>query len=156
MLDAIQNFVERYLTPATGAGAESDARRVQLATAALLFEMTRMDYKVRPEERQEVAALVKTEFGLSDEETRDLVSLAEERVRQSTSYFEFTSLLNREFTAEQKVKVIENLWRVAYADGDLDKYEEHLVRKIADLLYVPHRDFIAAKLRVSRTSPAGG
>jgi uncharacterized tellurite resistance protein B-like protein len=76
------------------------------------------------------------------------VSLAEEAAHHATSDYEFTSLINKGFTPEQKVKVVEHLWEVAFADRELHKYEEHLVRRIADLLYVSHTDFIAAKHRV--------
>ncbi|HDH50110.1 MAG TPA: TerB family tellurite resistance protein, partial [Nitrospirae bacterium] len=76
-----------------------------------------------------------------------LLTLAEQEVKRATDYYEFTSLINRGFTYEQKVKVVEHLWEVAFADDTLDKYEEHMVRRIADLIYVSHKDFIEAKLR---------
>jgi len=79
-----------------------------------------------------------------------LLQLAEEEIWKATGYYEFTSLINKGFTYEQKVKVIEHLWEVAFADAELDKYEEHMVRKIADLIHVEHKDFIDAKLRVKK------
>ena len=86
-------------------------------------------------------------FGLSEEETRKLVQLAELEADRATSYYEFTSLINNTFTLDKKIKVVEMMWCVAFADNEMEKYEEHFVRKIAELLYVPHQDFIAAKLR---------
>jgi uncharacterized tellurite resistance protein B-like protein len=76
--------------------------------------------------------------------------MAEDEVWKSTGFYEFTSLINKGLTYEEKVKVIEYLWEVALVDTHLDKYEEHTVRKIADLIYVAHEDFIEAKLRVKK------
>ena len=74
-------------------------------------------------------------------------ALAAEEARLATDYFQFTSLINKSFSAEQKVQVIEYLWQVAYADGHLDAHEQHFMRKIADLLYVSHADYVGAKQR---------
>ena len=78
----------------------------------------------------------------------DLISMAEQERNDATDYHQFTSLINKNFTAQQKVKIVECLWQVAFADGALHEHEEHLVRKIAELIYVPHRAFINAKHRV--------
>jgi uncharacterized tellurite resistance protein B-like protein len=75
--------------------------------------------------------------------------MAEEERSESTDYYQFTSLINGNYTLEQKVCLVELLWRIAYANENLHQYEEHLVRKIADLLYVPHSAFIAAKFRAN-------
>lgn len=145
VLDAIQKFFERNLAaPATKSGQE---HRLRVATAALLIEMTRMDQNIKDVERDRVMHAIRTKFDLTEAETAELLRLAEVEAKDATDYYQFTSLINRGFTPEQKVRVIEHLWRVAYADGHLDRYEEHLVRKIADLLYVPHATFIAAKHR---------
>jgi uncharacterized tellurite resistance protein B-like protein len=87
-------------------------------------------------------------FSLSSAETEELAKLAEQEAGDAVSLYQFTALINRHFAASDKVRVIEMLWQVAYADGKLDRYEEALVRKIAELIHVPHRDFIQAKLRV--------
>lgn len=146
MIDAIRKFFERQI----GAGADpgrSDVRRVQIATAALLFEMMRMDEQLHDTERATAVDAVRRTLGVSEAETAELLQLAEAEAHQATDYFQFTSLINQSFTPEQKEHVVEQLWRVAYADGNLHRYEEHLVRKIAELIYVPHSAFIAAKLR---------
>jgi uncharacterized tellurite resistance protein B-like protein len=106
-----------------------------------------MSTDVTDEERETVRRAVQDKFDLGPEETAELLRLAEEEARDATDYYQFTSLINQHFTPEQRVRLIEHLWRVAYADGDLHVYEEHLVRKIADLIHVPHKAFIAAKLR---------
>lgn len=147
MLKAIREFFEtRMQTPSDAPDGEHALR---LATAALLVEMSRQDETVHAVEREAVVAGIGRKFGLPEAEAEALAALAESEVRESTDYHQFTSLINRGFSPEQKVRVIELLWQVAYADGRLDPYEEHMVRKIADLIYVPHSAFIAAKLRVT-------
>ena len=76
-----------------------------------------------------------------------LLDLAEQEARQASVYYQFTSLINKTCSADQKIRIIENMWQVAMADGHLDAHELHLMRKIADLLYVGHADYVAAKQR---------
>lgn len=150
MLDAIRDFFERNIKGEDATGADAE-RRLQAATAALLVEMVRMDAEVKEDERTAVRRAIERKFGLRGEEATELLRLAEAEAGEATDYYQFTSLINQSFSPEQKERLIEQLWRVAYADGELHQYEEHLVRKIADLLYVPHNGFIAAKLRARNT-----
>jgi len=150
MLAAIKQFFDKHMMPAAKEGGDRPEHALRLTTAALLIEMMRMDHEVTPEERQVVTEAMRAEFSLSENETATLIALAEEEAGQATDYHQFTSLINKSFTIEQKTKVVEYLWRVAYADNKLDKYEEHMVRKIAELLYVPHSAFIAAKHRAKK------
>lgn len=147
MVEAILEFFEKHIKGADTSSGFDRQEALRVATAALLLEMARMDEQVSAVERERVIRLVKTRFDLSDEQTADLLRLAERQAQEATDYFEFTSLINRHLTPEEKEQLIENLWQVAYVDGELHRYEEHLVHKIADLLYVPHAAFIAAKLR---------
>lgn len=150
MLDAIRQFFEKNIRGETRDDAPSE-HRLRVATAALLVEMARMSTEVTDEERETIWRAVQDKFSLSAEETRELLRLGEEEARDATDYFQFTSLINDAFSPEQKVRLIEHLWHVAYADGNLHVYEEHLVRKIADLIHVPHKEFIAAKLRAKES-----
>ena len=147
MIRAFRRLFESTLTTAARA-AEVEEREhgYHVATAALLVEMMRADYEIQPEEREAVLRALAAAFDdLSPEETRDLLARAEERADDATSLYEFTQHINRRLDHDQKAHVVELLWRVAYADGDLDKYEEHLVRRIADLIHVPHSVFIRMK-----------
>jgi uncharacterized tellurite resistance protein B-like protein len=90
---------------------------------------------------------VREKFGLGAGEAATLIDLAEAEAREATDYYQFTSLINRHFSQEQRQRVVELMWRVAYADAELSAHEQHVVRKVADLLYVPHAAYIAAKLR---------
>jgi uncharacterized tellurite resistance protein B-like protein len=145
MLAAIRDFFDKNLSGAQA--PERQEHAIALATAALLLEVVRMDGDIEPGERDTVLSAVRQKFGLSPAEADALVALAEAEASQATDYFQFTSLLNRQFTAEQKVRVIEHMWAVAYADAELSAWEQHLIRKVADLLYVSHGDYVAAKMR---------
>lgn len=146
VLAGIKEFFERHVgLLAEGAGPVSE-RGVQMATAALLLEMMRIDYQTSEAERHAVLAGLKESFALSAAEAAALLSLAE-AAGPATDYYQYTSRINKAFTPEQKIRLLEHLWQVAYADRRLDKYEDHLVHKIADLLYVPLRALIAAKQR---------
>lgn len=146
MLSSIRDFFDRHMSPGPSAGGHS----IELATAALLVEVARIDRESTPAERAAVEEAIQTKFGLRSDEAAALIDLAEQEVRQANDYFQFTSLINRYFSQEQKVAVIEQMWRVAYSDSQLSAHENHLLRKVADLLHVPHGDYIAAKMRAQR------
>ena len=148
MISAIRQFFEQHILEDTMEEATAE-HGLQLATAALLIEMSRADFQAKAEDKEAVKAGVQRAFELTTQETAEIVALAEQEANEATSLYQFTSLINREFSPEQKAHVVELLWEVAYADRKLHKYEEHLVRKIADLIHVPHRAFIQAKHKVT-------
>ncbi|MDP6183091.1 MAG: TerB family tellurite resistance protein [Gammaproteobacteria bacterium] len=121
---------------------------LELAGAALLMEISRADHDVSTVERDAIRAAIKKVFHLSDDEIEDIVSTAERAVETAVSLFDFTAVVNDRFNREQKVELVEMLWAVAYADRNLDHYEEYYVRKIADLLHVSHSDYIKTKHKV--------
>jgi len=148
MVTVIKQFFDRYIKSAPDSADAVSEHSLQIATAALLIEMMRADSDIHEDEKITITKSIRSKFGLTDEEIGALMKLAEDRIWESTGYYEFTSLINKGFSPEQKIKVIEHLWEVAYADSILDRHEEYMVRKIADLIYVAHKDFIDAKLRV--------
>ena len=149
MLRAIQEFFSTKIEPDRQAGP--DQHGLQLATAALLFEMLRADDDEHPEERNALEQALQKSFALSESETRQLAQLAEREAAESVSLYQFTGLINQHFSPDDKIRVVEMLWQVAYADRYVDRYEEALVRKIAELIHVPHREFMQAKHRVLGT-----
>jgi len=92
------------------------------------------------------------EFRLSHQEAARLAELGGEEARAAVSLYEFTETIDKSLAVEDKIRIVEMLWEIAYADGDLDKYEEHLMRKLADLLHLSHRQLIQAKHRVLEAS----
>jgi uncharacterized tellurite resistance protein B-like protein len=150
MISKIKQFYEKHISSSQESPEKVSEHALQIATAALLIEMMRADTEITEDEQQTITATIKSKFKLTDQETNELLLLAEEEIWESTGYFEFTSLMNRGFSYEEKIKVIEHLWDIAYADAILDKHEEYMVRKIAGLIHVSHRDFIEAKLRAKK------
>lgn len=147
MLDALRRLFENRVAQPQDAPPEAQEHALRVAAAALLFEIVRADASVRDEERTVMRASLQGSFGLSADETDELMRLAEEQSRGASSLYEFTSLVDARLDAAQKKRIVELLWLVAFADGHKDAHEEHLVRKIAGLLHVPHPDFIDAKRR---------
>ena len=149
MLNSLQKLFDRYLDPQSPGGERERQEALQVAAAALLIEVMQADYDVSDAERKAVTRAMRQTFRLSEAEAGELMHRAESEAMNATSLYQFTSLINDRFSYSDKADVIEQMWQVAYADGELDKYEEHLIRKVADLIYVSHSDFIRAKLRAA-------
>jgi uncharacterized tellurite resistance protein B-like protein len=145
MLKTILDFFDRNIGQASG--PTGDEHRLQLATAALLVEVVRGDGGIDDAEREALHDAIGARFELAPEEAAALVELAEQETRQANDTYQFTSLINRGFTPPQKLRLVELMWRMAYADATLSAHEQHVLRKVAELLHVPHGDYIAAKMR---------
>jgi uncharacterized tellurite resistance protein B-like protein len=120
--------------------------RLNLAAAALLVETARADFTQDAAELNSMPQLLENALQLRQEDIQELIHTAQNRVEEATSLYEFTSVINDNCDPEQKLKLLRAMWAVAYADGDVDKYEEHLIRHVADLMYIPHSDYIHCKL----------
>ena len=144
MLSKLQNFFNQHLRE-TEQNIIPLEHRLQLACAALMIEMIHVDEQVTEQEDTKIRALLEEKFDLNETEIEELIELAHTEKHEATDYHAFTSLLNKHYSQQQKIKLIEDLWLLAYADQELDKYEEHLLRRLAELLHVPHQDFIRTK-----------
>ena len=144
MITKLQQFFNQYLNEEKKDSIPLE-RRLQMATAALMVEMLHVDEQVTDQEDEKLRLILNQRFKLSSSEIESLLALAHDEKHEATDYFAFTSLINEHYTQQQKIDLVEDLWRLAYADDDLDKYEEHLVRRLAELLHVPHQDFIRTK-----------
>ena len=142
MLDTIKAF---FQTKIATSDLGDNEHQLKLATAALMIEMMQQDGTAHQLEEQAVRSALQSKFELTLDETGQLFELGHMEARNANDYYQFTSLINQHFSQQQKFKVIEYLWEIAYADGDLDRYEEYMVRRIAELIYVPHSEFIRAK-----------
>jgi uncharacterized tellurite resistance protein B-like protein len=149
------NALRRLFDPPAETGTEDAEHQVRVAAAVLLLEVSRVDFSVEESELRMVARALREHFGLNDEELEQLLEIAQQRSRESHSLHPFLRRINEHFTPEQKARMVEHLWRVALADGRLDKYEEYHIRRIADLLYVPHSVFIRGKHRARRPHSKG-
>lgn len=129
------------------APADGGDKPLRIAAAALLFEVSRSDGEVSDEERILMRAAIQSLLDLPPAGVEELLRAAEAESRSAASLYEFTRIVDVELSPEEKKRVVELLWLVAFADGRKDAHEEHLVRKIAGLLHVPHPDFIDAKIK---------
>jgi uncharacterized tellurite resistance protein B-like protein len=144
--DLFDNLTASLTAPA---GAQAPAERehtLQLATAVLLVEVMRAEPGLQDSERDAVLTALRRKFALSDDELQRLLELAHETARTAYDYQRFTALMNERFTQEQKIRVVEAMWEVAFADQHLDAHEHHVISKVAGLLHVTHGEYIAAKL----------
>lgn len=146
MLVSIKQFFSAYLEIEKNENELSRDEVIHLATAALLIEVSKADFELTKQETEAVIEALRKRFNLDAMTLDALLKLAEEELQQSSSLYQFTRLVNDFYDYEQKLQLIESMWEIAYADGDLDKYEEHLIRKVAELIYVSHKDFIRLKL----------
>ncbi|MDG1293497.1 MAG: TerB family tellurite resistance protein [Pseudomonadales bacterium] len=134
------------LFSASQAPTETDEQHLsQLAATALLIELCRADNSVDAVEIAEVISIAQSTFKLSEQAAEKLLADAQQKNDEATSLFEFTEIINRQFDKAAKYQLIKHIWQVAYADKKIDQHEDHLIRKVADLIYVGHGDFIRAK-----------
>lgn len=145
MLNKLNDFLSAIIVPTRVEG--DPEHTLQLATAVLLIEVMRSDADSTDEERDAILNLLKMRFQLSDAELAQLTDLGHRTAKATNDFYRFTSLINRELEMPEKIRIIEYMWQVAYADGQISTHETHLIRKIAGLLYVSHSDYIAAKMR---------
>ena len=124
--------------------------KIELATAVLMIEISLADENTGDEEYKIIKKILIEEFDLDEKEIDTLICLAEDEVDHTVSLHEFAETINNELSAIEKTNIIENLWRVAYADAFIHKYEEYYIRKIADLLHVSHSDYIKTKLKAEK------
>ena len=129
----------------------SEGHKPELAAAALLVEIMNADHELSDEESESIKTILFETLFLTEEVTSELLETAKQQVHEASDLFQFTAIINETYSADEKVSLIESLWKVAYSDKKLDKYEEHMVRRIADLLYVSHSDFMQTKNRIKAT-----
>ena len=152
MLPRIKQFFESHFIAESGSSELDSEHALRLAMASLMIEVAESDYENSPAEREALLKIVKQSFDLKESEASKMIELAQQEHTESTDYFQFTSLINQNYSAAQRIVLIENLWKIAFADKVLDKHEVHVIRRIADLIHVSHSDFIATKLRVQTSA----
>ena len=140
------NFFKKIFQNEESEDPTIDDKTSTKACIALLLETSMADEILDESELIALKNTLLSDFQINENEIDELINLAKENVEDSTSLYEFTRDINDNFDAAERVKLIESMWKIAYADGNIDKYEEHIIRKVANLIYVAHSDFIKAKL----------
>ena len=146
MLNKLRDFFNKQLQPLDN----DDGKAVNTAACALLLEMIRSDYQLDDQELAAMRQAMITVLGLDDVTADALIELAEQELNDASDSYQFTRLINDHYDESQKLDLVRSLWMVAFADGHLDKYEEHYLRRIAELIYIPHSKFIQTKLEVQK------
>lgn len=141
MIDKIKSFFSQNVLEAETETTSPD----QLATAALLIEVMVIDGDLDDQEMQAIAGTLSNMLHLSKEQIDQLIELSKEEVAEATSLYQFTKEINEHFDIEKKLSLMTAMWRVAFADGHLDKYEENIIRRVADLLHIRHSEYIRCK-----------
>ena len=144
VLERLQSIFNN--TPKAAANKPDDQPDLNLACAALLVEVARADYADDPRETKATLIAIRKVLKVPETDIAELLSEANSEVEEGTSVFPHTSLINEHCSREQKYDILVAMWQVAFADGNLDKYEEHLIRRVAGLIHLDHSEFIQAKI----------
>ena len=145
------NKIKEFFNKKTQEAEDNSHSVLNVATAALLIEVMTIDGNMDQKEMDSVKSNLSTILELSDDEIQELIDLSKEEVSDATSLYQFTKEINANFELQQKLDLMTALWQVALADDYLDKYEESILRKIADLIHLRHSEYIECKSR-ARTS----
>ena len=156
MLDSLRNFLAEQFSLETDSENDSEHHELGLATAALAMDIAGADDKMDDAERRHIASAIADYFSLTGPETEKVIQLADTRLQESVSLYDFTRQIKDGLDRQERVEIVRLLWDVAWADNQIHKYEEHFIRKIADLLYVSHSDYIRAKLAAEEARQQSG
>jgi uncharacterized tellurite resistance protein B-like protein len=129
------------------------AEKISVAVCALFLEMSRVDGEFAEAERRNILRLLQEHCDIPETEVEALMEASESALADSIDLWQFTNLINQNYSRQEKVKVIEMVWQVLYADGSVDKHEDYLVRKLAKLLRLTHKELIDAKRRAAQSPP---
>ena len=143
MLQRIIDMFQAEMRPEDNAAIGEEQKH--LACAALLIEVAIVDNEFDARELDCLQNVLQQQFSIPKEQSSEFIALAQNECHEATSMYQFTQLVNQHCTAQDKFELIVGMWKIAFADGELDKYEEYVIRKVADLIYVAHGDFIRAK-----------
>ena len=148
MIDRVKTFFgkrSRSRGQSHGSGGVHDVR---VATCALFLEMANIDGEFTDSERERILSILTGHFGLSEEHASELLVLAKKELEESIDLWQFTNMINENYTEEEKLRIIEMVWEIVYTDGTLNQHEDYLVHKLAKLLRLSHRQLIDAKLKI--------
>ncbi|MBN2126360.1 MAG: TerB family tellurite resistance protein [Deltaproteobacteria bacterium] len=152
MLDLVKKFFGGGAKEDLPERGKGDAHDIRVAACALLLEMAHVDGKISKPERENIVSVMKKNYGLSNETAAELMESAEEKLEGSIDLWQFTNLINLNYSLDEKFRIIELIWEIAYTDGRLDKHEDYLVHKLAALLRLSHNQLIEAKLKAKTTA----
>ena len=150
MIDRIRRFFGKGQGADSAGQGDTESHDVRVAVCAIFLEMANIDGEFSASERDDVISLLKRQYGLSDEHVVELMGASQKGLKDSIDLWQFTNLINQNYSRDEKIQIIEMVWQIVYADGRLEKHEDYLVHKLAKLLRLTDKDLIGAKLKVVR------
>jgi len=150
MIDLVKKFFGKAVNGHMAEDEEKATHDIRVATCALFLEMSQIDGKFSASEREHIISVLTNDYGLSDDVAAALLEAAHEKLDESIDLWRFTNLINENYSREEKRRIIEIVWRIAYADGRLEKHEDYLVHKLANLLRLTQGELIEAKLKAKK------
>ena len=151
MIDLVKKFFGKSSQDDSSNQRRQTTHDIRIATCALLLEMSNIDGEFSELERENIISILKRDFDLSDEYAAALLEASKEELKGSIDLWQFTNLINQNYSLEEKIWLIEAVWDIVYTDGKLDKHEDYLVHKLAELLHLTHKQLIEAKLKVKKS-----
>ncbi|MFC1823225.1 TerB family tellurite resistance protein [Thermodesulfobacteriota bacterium] len=148
MVELIKRFINRLTGEKNAGYEEENTHDIKIATCALFLEMAMIDGEFSDSERESILTILKEEYQLPDEAAHELLEKAGEELKGQIDFWRFASLINRNYSIDEKIGIIEMIWKIAYTDGNLDKHEDYLIHKLAGLLRLSHDQLIEAKLKI--------
>ena len=148
MLDIVKRFFSKTATELSKKVGPPTEHDVRIAACALFVEMARIDEKFTEAEMEMILSIVQERYGLSREHADALVAEADKELNQSVDLWQFARLINENYSIDEKIEIIEILWRMVFVDGKMDRYEHYLMNKLKNLLRLSRDQLIAAKLKV--------
>jgi uncharacterized tellurite resistance protein B-like protein len=148
MIDLVRRFFEKDKGTGSAHQGHTGPHDVRVAVCALFLEMAQADGAFSASERDNVISLLKRQYGLSEEHVVALMGASQKGLQESIDLWQFTNLINQNYSRDEKIQIIEMVWQIVYADGRLDQHEDYLAHKLAKLLRLSHKDLIDAKLKI--------
>lgn len=148
MMNLVTKFFSKLKADDSSDKESERQHDIRIATCALFLEMANIDGEFSEEEKSSILSILKDEYDLSDEYAAELLETANEELKRSIDLWQFSRLINQNYSMEEKIQIIEMLWKVVYTDKILDKHEDYLIHKLANLLRLTHKQLIDAKLKV--------
>jgi len=155
MLDVVKRFFNKATAEDSKDANQKPEHDIRVATCALFVEIARIDEKFTEAEMEIILSILKEKYGLPQDHADALIAEAEKELKESVDLWQFARLINENYTNEEKIEIIETLWRIVYVDGKMDQYEHYLMNKLKNLLRLSHDQLIAAKIKVLHPEKQG-
>jgi uncharacterized tellurite resistance protein B-like protein len=147
MFDGVRRLLVKNRTTRPQDDEKAQYRHIHVAVCALFLEMAHIDGEFSISEQENMISILKKYYDLSDKHVTELMEASKKELEESVDLWQFTNLVNQNYSREEKIRLIEMVWQVVYADQKMDKHEDYLVHKLAKLLRLTHNELIDAKLR---------